>query len=141
MDRADRVCYTPIVLGYIERDGAVLLSRRAPGTPLAGCWEFPGGKVEAGETLAAALRRELREELGIEATVGEELAVTRYAYPEIHVELHVLRVTHLHGEPAPCGVADVRWIPFATLHTVPFPPANAALVAQLQRWKSAEESE
>ena len=127
----DRVWYTRIVLGYLERDGAVLVSRRPSGVHQAGCWEFPGGKVEAGESLNDALRRELREELGITAAVGEELAVVRYRYPEISVELHLFRCTLISGEPAPHQVAAVRWVPVTELADIAFPPANAALLARL----------
>jgi len=127
----NRVWYTPIVLGYIERDGAVLLSRRPAATHKGGCWEFPGGKVEPGEDLPTALRRELREEIGVEAEVGEEMACTRYAYPDRGVELHLFRCTLTAGEPAPVGVAAVRWTLREELAHVDFPPANAALLAQL----------
>ncbi|MHB0937921.1 MAG: (deoxy)nucleoside triphosphate pyrophosphohydrolase [Armatimonadota bacterium] len=125
------VWYTPIVLGYIERDGAVLLSRRPDGAHQGGRWEFPGGKVEPGEDLRDALRRELREEIGVEAEVGEELAVTRYDYPDRGVELHLFRCVLTAGEPAPAGVAAVRWAPREELARVDFPPANAALLQGL----------
>lgn len=125
------VWYTPIVLGYIEQNGAVLLSRRPAGAPQGGRWEFPGGKVEPGEELPAALRRELREEIGVEVKVGEEMAVTRYDYPDRGVELHLFRCTLIAGEPAPVGVAAVRWVPYGELARVDFPPANAALLQQL----------
>src|SRR5215207_18276 len=72
----------------IERDDAFLLTRRASDAHLGGRWEFPGGKVEPGETLAATLVREIREELGCGVEVGELLLTARHAYPEVHVELH-----------------------------------------------------
>lgn len=131
VDSPEQVWYTPIVLGYVERDGAVLLSRRAQGTHLAGCWEFPGGKAEPGESLPEALRRELREELGVDAAVGEELAVTRFRYPAVAVELHLFRCTISAGEPAPLQVDALRWVSVDALGEVEFPPANAALLAQL----------
>ena len=127
------VWYTPIVLGYIERDGAVLLSRRPEEAHQGGRWEFPGGKVEPGEELPAALRRELREEVGVEVEVGEEMAVTRYNYPDRGVELHLFYCTLIAGEPAPTGVAAVRWTPREELARVNFPPANAALLQELAR--------
>lgn len=129
----NRAWYTPVVLGYLERDGAVLLSRRPAGTHQGGRWEFPGGKVEPGEDLPAALRRELREELGVEVVVGEEIAVARYKYPDRRVELHLFRCTLAAGEPAPVGVAAVRWAPRDELADIDFPPANAELFRQQRK--------
>jgi len=98
---------------------------------LSGYWEFPGGKVEAGESLPAALRRELWEEIGVQATVGRELAVTRYAYPKFSVELHLFQCRLMEGEPVPKQVAEIRWVPVAALPQYQFPAANAALLAAL----------
>ena len=131
MDTTKQVWYTPIVLGYIERGGAVLLARRPAGAHQAGRWEFPGGKVEPGETMTAALRRECREELGIAVDVGEEIAQARYCYPDRCVALHLFRCRLPAGEPVPRQVAEVRWTPVGELPQIDFPPANAALLAQL----------
>lgn len=131
VDSGTPVWYTPIVLGYIERDGAVLLTRRPPGVHQAGAWEFPGGKVEPGETPQDALRRELREELGVDVTVGDELAAVRYRYPDRAVELRLFRCTLHAGEPAPRAADALCWTPRDTLATVAFPPANAALLKQI----------
>lgn len=120
-----------IVLGLLERDGAVLLSRRPPYVPQGGRWEFPGGKVEAGEDYPTALQREMQEEIGVTITVGEELATTSYRYPEIEVELHLFQCALVEGEPHPCEVAEVRWVAKRDLPTYAFPPANAALLAAL----------
>jgi len=131
MDMAAYVCYTPVVLAYIERGGCVLLARRPAGVHQAGRWEFPGGKLEAGEEMADALRRECREELGIAIAVGEQLAHARYRYPDRGVALYLFRCTLLAGDPRPCQAAEVRWAPIAELPHVDFPPANAILLTQL----------
>ena len=88
-----------VLAAVIERDGRFLVTRRQKGTHLDGLWEFPGGKCEPGETHAQCLARELREELGLEAVVGDELLVTEHAYPERTVRLHFRRCT-IAGEPA-----------------------------------------
>ena len=77
-----------VTAAVIDRDGRFLVTRRQQGVHLEGYWEFPGGKCDAGESLEACLARELREELDVEARVGEEVFVTTHAYPERSVELH-----------------------------------------------------
>ena len=121
-----------IVLGLLERDGVVLLSRRPLTVPQGGRWEFPGGKVEAGEDHPAALRREMQEEIGVIVEVGEELATTNYRYPETEVELHLFRCALVDGEPYSRQVAEVRWVAKRELSTYSFPPANAYLLAILE---------
>ncbi|MBN1824832.1 MAG: (deoxy)nucleoside triphosphate pyrophosphohydrolase [Candidatus Eisenbacteria bacterium] len=99
-----------VVAGVAFRGGRILVTRRPPGAPYAGLWEFPGGKVEPGESDREALVREFREELEIEPRVGEEIATGRHEYPEKTVELHFYRVDALSGDPRPTGVAEIRWI-------------------------------
>ncbi len=123
--------YQPVVLAYLERAGMVLLTLRPQGVAQAGKWEFPGGKVREGETFPAALARELWEEIAVTVTVGEEIAMTRHAYPEGGVELHLFRCILVDGDPSPREVAAVRWTPRAQLHTIPFPSANSPLLAAL----------
>lgn len=122
----------PIVLAYIEQAGQVLLTRRPAGVPQAGRWEFPGGKMEAGEGFADALQREIREEIGVTVVVGAEIAATCHAYPDQCVALHLFRCRLVAGIPSPCQVADVRWVPRSALKDYDFPPANAALLAALR---------
>jgi 8-oxo-dGTP diphosphatase len=124
---------TPLVLvaaAVIERDGRVLLTRRQAGVHLAGQWEFPGGKCDPGETLPACLARELREELDVEATVGEELFFATHDYPDRRVEIHFLRC-QLQGSAAPQLGQEMRWVARHELSTLEFPPADAELVRRL----------
>jgi 8-oxo-dGTP diphosphatase len=128
-----------VVLAYIERDGQVLLTRRPAGTHLAGCWEFPGGKIEPGETPQQALIREVDEEIGLAVTVSEELAATTYAYPDRRVALHLYRCIAHVGEPVARHVAAVQWVSADALEQVAMPPANAALVKVIQRHSTRSE--
>lgn len=102
----------------------VLIARRQPGTHLAGCWEFPGGKLEHGESTPDALRRELREELGIEATVASPLITVRHRYPERRVLLDVWQVTSFSGDPSGLQGQVLRWVDPEDLPYIAFPAAN-----------------
>jgi 8-oxo-dGTP diphosphatase len=119
-----------VAAAVIERDDRFLVTRRQQGVHLEGYWEFPGGKCEPGESHAACLAREIREELDVLATVGDELMTTVHAYPERHVELHFLRCD-IAGPPIPQLGQEMRWVPRAELATLAFPPADAELVRLL----------
>lgn len=118
-------------IGVIERDGKVLITRRKRGAHLAGFWEFPGGKQRAGESAATCLRRELKEELGVEVRVGASLGALCYDYPERRVRLAVHRCRIVNGTPRALGSAALRWVALDRLAQYEFPPANAPLVHQL----------
>jgi 8-oxo-dGTP diphosphatase len=122
-----------VVAAVIRRGARHLVTRRAPGKHLAGLWEFPGGKRHPGESLEAALRRELDEELGVEARVGRRLAVVPWAYPERRVVLHFFECT-IGAQPVrPREGQPARWVTREELARLDFPPADAALIAQLVR--------
>ena len=116
-----------VAAAVIERDGRYLITRRQPGVHLAGHWEFPGGKCEPHETLHACLRRELREELNVDVTVGDVLLTSTHDYPERRVELHFVRCG-LEGEPAPQLGQEMRWTPREELNGLEFPAADAELI-------------
>ncbi|HEX9297939.1 MAG TPA: 8-oxo-dGTP diphosphatase MutT [Polyangiaceae bacterium] len=117
----------------IER-GRVLLTQRKVGTHLAGSWEFPGGKVNPGEDPRDALARELREELGIEATAGDVLEVTFHPYPERSVLLIFYAVQRQPGSPEPQALdaADFRWAAVDQLDDAQFPPADVAILGKVR---------
>jgi 8-oxo-dGTP diphosphatase len=121
-----------VTAAVIERHGTLLVTRRPEGVHLEGYWEFPGGKCEAGESLPACLARELREELAVEARIGEELFATTHAYAERHVELHFFRC-ELEGEPRPQLGQEMRWVRRDELAALEFPPADAELIQRLTR--------
>lgn len=122
----------PIVVtaAVIERGDEILVTRRPQGVHLAGHWEFPGGKCDPGESLHACMIRELREELGVEAIVGDEMLVTTHEYTDRHVELHFLRC-RVSGTPSPQLGQDMRWVRREDLVTLQFPPADEELIRLL----------
>ena len=120
-----------VLAGVIERDGAFLLTRRLRGTHLAGTWEFPGGKCEPGETHEACLRRELAEELGVAAEIGDEIFTVTHTYDERTIELHFRRST-IVGTPRPLLGQEMNWVPRDALHTLEFPAADRELIERLR---------
>jgi mutator protein MutT len=121
-----------VVAGVIERDGKILIARRRAGAHLAGLWEFPGGKPEPGESLEAALRREIQEELAAPATVGDKIETIDWTYPDRRVRLHFFRCG-LGGEPDAQEGQEVAWVAPHELGRYEFPAADAALIERLQR--------
>jgi mutator protein MutT len=119
-----------VTAAVIEQDGAFLVTRRQAGTHLAGSWEFPGGKCDAGESLEACLKRELREELDADAEIGPEIHATTHDYPERRVELHFLSC-RLLSEPSAVLGQEMRWVARADLESLEFPPADAELIGML----------
>jgi len=116
-----------VTAAVVERDGRFLVTRRQPGVHLEGFWEFPGGKIDAGETLEASLVRELLEELAVVPRVGAEIFTVTHHYPERSVELHFFRCD-LVGEPAPQLGQEMRWVTRAEMASLAFPPADEELI-------------
>jgi 8-oxo-dGTP diphosphatase len=120
-----------VVAGVIVRGARVLVTRRLAGTHLAGRWEFPGGKCEAGETHEACLARELEEELGLtRVTVGAEIVVTEHAYPDRTVRLH-FRWCRVNGAPRGRLGQELRWVTREELTSLDLPDADRDLVQRL----------
>ncbi len=119
-----------VAAAIIERDGRWLMARRLKGTHLAGLWEFPGGKVDPGESLEACLTRELAEELGVDSRVGGLRWSTTHDYPAKRVVLHFYECT-IAGEPRPLLGQELRWVSASELASLPVPEADAGLVALL----------
>ena len=123
-----------VVAAVIRReDGRLLITQRLADDTLGGYWEFPGGKVDPGEELRAALARELREELGVEAQIGAEIHSIVHAYPDRDVRLYFYEVRILSGEPQKLEVADLRWVTLDELGEYQFPEADRPLIEQLRR--------
>ncbi len=119
-----------VAAAIVERDGRWLMARRLKGTHLEGLWEFPGGKVDPGESLEACLIRELAEELGVDSRVGRLRWSTTHDYPAKRVVLHFYECT-IDGEPRPLLGQELRWVSASELATLAVPEADAGLVALL----------
>lgn len=120
-----------VVAAVIERDGAFLVTRRQAGVHLEGLWEFPGGKTDAQETHADALRREIREELDAEVAVRELALATSHAYPDRTVVLYFYRC-ELSGAPRPLLGQEMKWVRREALAALDFPPADEELIRMLR---------
>ncbi len=118
-----------------HEDGRILIDRRRQEGLLGGLWEFPGGKVEPGETIEACIRREIREELGIEVAVGDRLITIDHTYSHFRVTLNVHHCRHLSGEPQPLECDEVRWVELGDLDKFAFPKANTQIIAALREAK------
>ncbi len=116
----------------IFRDRKLLITQRHAKSHLGGLWEFPGGKRERGESFEQCLVREIREELGVEISVGELLEEIRHDYPEKSVHLKFFICQLLAGEPQPLDCAAVKWVDRAELAAYEFPAADARLLEKLQ---------
>ena len=119
-----------VVAAIIEDHERFLLTRRQAGVHLEDYWEFPGGKLEPGETHEQALMRELSEELDVKVIVGRLALSTVHAYPDRTVALHFYRCV-LGGEPRPMLGQEMRWIPRTELPELRLPPADAELIRLL----------
>ena len=123
--------------GLVFRAGQLLITQRQAGAHLGGLWEFPGGKLEPGETFEDCLTRELREELAIEVTVGELLETLEHQYPEKRVRLKFFRCAWRAHEPQTLGCPAFAWVTREELAHYEFPAADARLLEQLresQEW-------
>jgi A/G-specific adenine glycosylase len=105
-----RFLITPLPLRCHPANWTVLIALRPPSGLLGGLWEFPGGKLQPGETLAQALQREICEELQAEIAVEEPFGVYRHAFTHFRITLHAFRCRLVDGEPSPVEASDIRWV-------------------------------
>ena len=127
---SDRSLPLRVVCALIERDGHVLMAQRPANKHLGGKWEFPGGKIEPGETPEAALHRELVEELGVTIDIARPLAAHTHTYPTVTIELIPFVVRLTAGSPAPQTHehAALRWVPSAELLSLDLPEADIPII-------------
>lgn len=122
-----------VAVAVIENtNGEMLISKRPDHLHMGGFWEFPGGKVETGETVLQALQREIREEVALDIHAAQPLLKIPFNYPDKQVLLDVWRVTDFSGVAQSCEGQQVLWIPRQQLNHYPFPPANRAILTALQ---------
>ena len=119
--------------GLVFRDGKLLITQRPANGHLAGLWEFPGGKLERGETFEMALHRELMEELGIEVAILGLIESITHRYPEKTVHLQFYRCAWKRHEPQAIGCPALAWVTRESLANYEFPAADATLLDQLTR--------
>jgi mutator protein MutT len=121
---------TRIAIAVVEQESCILIGQRPPGIPLAGLWEFPGGKIEPGESPQEAAVRECREEAGIEVQVTGCYLVHEEEYPHGRVELHFLSCRPAQENRSPLE-APFRWVPRQQLGEYEFPSGNRKILAIL----------
>ncbi|AFZ27138.1 mutator mutT protein [Cylindrospermum stagnale PCC 7417] len=118
----------------------ILIDRRRPEGSMGGLWEFPGGKIESGETIPECILREIDEELGIEIEVGEHLITIDHTYTHLRVTLTVHQCRHLTGVPQALECDEIRWVNLEELDQFAFPKANFQIIAALRQSKEVKGS-
>jgi len=120
-----------VVAGVIERGGRYLITQRRASAVLPLLWEFPGGRVEAGENDAAALKREVLHRLGVEVSPGELISFVTHPYEKYGVDLYLYECVLSSGEPAAVNVADFRWVASSEFDGYEFTPADELSMSKL----------
>lgn len=120
-----------VVAAVIEQDGRYLITQRRPAAVLPLLWEFPGGKVEASETDAAALKREVRHRIGVEISAGQLISFVSHPYERYVVDLYLYECRITSGELAPLAVNAFKWVTSAEFDQYPFTPADEASMNKL----------
>ncbi|RVU36882.1 8-oxo-dGTP diphosphatase MutT [Hwanghaeella grinnelliae] len=137
-ERAETAGERPVVLvvavALVDVDGRVLIAKRPPGKKMAGLWEFPGGKVDAGETPEQALIRELKEELDIDTRQSclAPLTFASHAYDDMHLLMPLYACRVWQGDPVPKEGQELAWVRPVKMKDYPMPPADIPLIAMLR---------
>ena len=134
--RKKRPTWIPVVAGIIAKEGKVLLGERPEGSSLAGVWEFPGGKLEAGELPEQALIREFREEVGIIISSSEKFMMVKHDYPDRLVTLYVQLIHDHQGEITPMEGQALKWVELEDLGSIDFLKGNQVIVKALLERKA-----
>ena len=124
-----------VVAAILQRDGAYFATQRGYGE-FEGMWEFPGGKIEPGESRESALKREIQEELGIDITIDNYLCTTDYDYPSFHLTMHCYLCSIMSGEIELREHMSARWLTKESLDSVVWLPADMDVIKQLKSIKS-----
>ena len=129
--RKKRPNWLPVVAGILIKDGKVLLGQRPEHKSLPGLWEFPGGKIELGESPEEALRRELQEELAIDADIGQLKIATTHKYGDVGVLLLFFEIRFWKGSPKPVHHLELKWVDKDELVQQKLPDANQIVLPQI----------
>ena len=123
-----------VACALVDIDGRVLVTQRPEGKPMAGLWEFPGGKIEQGELPEQALIRELKEELGIDVSQSclAPFTFASHVYESFHLFMPLYVCRRWSGEVRPLEGQKLRWLPPVKIGALPMPPADIPLVAMLR---------
>lgn len=121
-----------VTAAVLEKGGRILLARRKPGAALAGKWEFPGGKLEPGETPQVCLRRELAEEFGVDTEIGAFVCSSVFEYKHAKIELLVYRARHVAGDFKPVDHDQLAWVTLADLDKYDLSSADIPVIAALR---------
>lgn len=125
--------WIPVVAGFIKKGGQILVGQRPENNSLAGQWEFPGGKIEIGENPEEALARELSEELGIEAEVGELKLACTHSYGDVNILILFYEILYWKGEPKPKHHLMIEWIHPEELSERSIPEANRRILPRIYK--------
>ena len=125
--------HVDVTAAVIRRNGRLLIAQRPVGGRLGGLWEFPGGKVEAGESLPQCLRREIKEELGFRIKVGDFITAIDHAYTHFKITLHAFECTVVSGQPRKLGVEDFKWVHMSDLDRFAFAKTDLKIIEALKR--------
>ncbi|SMB98813.1 8-oxo-dGTP diphosphatase [Thermanaeromonas toyohensis ToBE] len=135
MDNKRSSSRVKVAAAVIKKNGKVLVCRRPAGDKLAFKWEFPGGKIEKGETPESCLEREVLEELGIKIRVGDLICTSAYDYEHISIELLAFLADWVSGTIIPYVHDEIRWVNLAELNLLEFVPADLPIVEKLMKEK------
>ena len=131
---AEKPVVLVVAVALVDVDGRVLIAKRPPGKKMAGLWECPGGKVDAGETPEQALIRELKEELGIDTRQSclAPLTFASHAYDDMHLLMPLYACRVWQGDPVPKEGQELAWVRPVKMKDYPMPPADIPLIAMLR---------
>ena len=127
-----------VTAGIIEKDGKILIAMRKSGKCIGAKWEFPGGKLEPGETLEECLKRELKEELNFEVEVGEFVASSKFICKEKEIELMAFRVTYVSGDIVLTDHDEVQWVMPSELKNYEFTAPDVPIVKKILEMSNAQ---
>jgi mutator protein MutT len=126
-----------VAAGLIRHEGKLLITRRPEGSHLAGMWEFPGGKQEGNESLAECLKREIKEELGLDVRAEKPLITVQHEYNTKIITLHLFPCSQVKGTPRALDGQEIRWVVPEDLEKHPFPPPDLKIIKFLMDDKNS----